>query len=53
MASARAASHVTLTVISRALFKEKMKAADPFIRGFLTIMASEARRLANAKQQSM
>jgi CRP/FNR family cyclic AMP-dependent transcriptional regulator len=53
MASARASGHVTVTIINRSLFKEKLKAADPFIRGLLTIMASEARRLANAKLQSM
>ncbi len=53
MASARAVGHVTLAVITRALFTEKLKATDPFIRGLLNIMASEARRLANAKLKSM
>jgi CRP/FNR family transcriptional regulator, cyclic AMP receptor protein len=53
MASARTVGRVTLTVITRALFSDKLKATDPFIRGLLTIMAAEARRLANEKLTSM
>ena len=53
MASARAAGHVTLAVISRALFTEKLKATDPFIRGLLNIMAAEDRRLAVVKLNTM
>ncbi|MCK5166176.1 MAG: cyclic nucleotide-binding domain-containing protein [Rhodospirillaceae bacterium] len=42
-ASARALEATTVIVVSEAMFNEKMKKADPFIRGLLGILADTVR----------
>ncbi|HJO68447.1 MAG TPA: cyclic nucleotide-binding domain-containing protein [Rhodospirillales bacterium] len=48
MALTRAKTGVTLIVISRKLFEEKMAKADPFLRGLLKILAENIRNLSFA-----
>jgi CRP/FNR family transcriptional regulator, cyclic AMP receptor protein len=45
MAMARAKSGVTLIVVSREMFDEKLTKTDPFIRGLLNIFAENIRAL--------
>ncbi|MCK4938663.1 MAG: cyclic nucleotide-binding domain-containing protein [Rhodospirillaceae bacterium] len=42
-ASARALEPTTVIVVSESMFNEKMKKADPFIRGLLGILADTVR----------
>lgn len=44
-ASARAAGGTTVIMINRAMFNEKLKKADPFVRGLLKILAENIRRM--------
>ena len=45
MASAKAFSDVTMVVISREVFREKLSKCDPFIRGLLSIFVRNIRNL--------
>lgn len=45
MASARALTDVSVVVISREAFREKLAKADPFIRGLLSIFVRNIRNL--------
>jgi len=45
MASARAASMVTIIVISRDMFRSKMAKCDPFVRGLLGIFVKNMRSI--------
>lgn len=44
MASARCLKGATIIVVTRAMFDEKMKSSDPFIRGLLNILVDHIRR---------
>lgn len=43
MASARAVQSTTVIIVTRAMFVEKMRKTDPFIRGLLNILADGVR----------
>lgn len=43
MATARASKGSTIIVVTRGMFDEKMKKADPFLRGLLGILADHVR----------
>lgn len=45
MASARAQTDVSVVIISRDTFREKLAKADPFIRGLLSIFVRNIRNL--------
>ncbi len=45
MASARAKNDVSVVIIGRETFREKLSKADPFIRGLLTIFVRNIRNL--------
>jgi CRP/FNR family transcriptional regulator, cyclic AMP receptor protein len=45
MASARASKGSTVIVITRPMFDEKLKKADPFIRGLLNILVDNIRSM--------
>lgn len=45
MASARASKGSTVIIVSRAMFEEKLKKADPFIRGLLNILVDNIRSM--------
>ncbi|TAN56769.1 MAG: cyclic nucleotide-binding domain-containing protein [Rhodospirillales bacterium] len=45
MATAKAASDVSVVIISRDTFREKLAKADPFIRGLLSIFVRNIRNL--------
>lgn len=45
MASARASKGSTLIIITRAMFEEKLKKSDPFIRGLLNILVDNIRSM--------
>ncbi|MBT3306486.1 MAG: cyclic nucleotide-binding domain-containing protein [Alphaproteobacteria bacterium] len=44
MAMARCKKGSTIIVVTRAMFEQKLKSADPFVRGLLNIMVSHVRR---------
>ncbi|MBC8339010.1 MAG: cyclic nucleotide-binding domain-containing protein [Rhodospirillales bacterium] len=44
MAMARCRKGSTIILVSRAMFEQKLNAADPFIRGLINILASQIRR---------
>jgi len=45
MAGARASKGATIIVITRAMFEDKLKKADPFIRGLLNILVDNIRSI--------
>ncbi len=45
MATARAGSDVSVVIIGREAFREKLQKADPFIRGLLSIFVRNIRKL--------
>ncbi len=45
MAMARCSKGSTIIVVNRAMFDEKMKKSDPFIRGLLNILVSNIREI--------
>lgn len=47
MAMARARTAVTLTVVTRDKFKEKLDAADPFVRALLKIFVNNIRQISD------
>lgn len=49
MASARAQSDVSVIIINRATFADKLAKADPFIRGLLTMFVRNIRNLQQRK----
>ncbi|MEK9753809.1 MAG: cyclic nucleotide-binding domain-containing protein [Rhodospirillaceae bacterium] len=49
MASARAKRGTTIICVTQAMFNEKMKKSDPFIRGLLNILADAVRSLSTKK----
>lgn len=49
MASARAKRGTTIICVTQAMFNEKMKKSDPFIRGLLNILADTVRSLSAKK----
>ena len=45
MASARASKGSTVIVVTRPMFEEKLKKADPFLRGLLNILVDNIRSI--------
>ncbi len=45
MAAARASKGSTIIVVTRAMFEQKLKSSDPFIRGLLNILVNHIRSL--------
>ncbi len=45
MAAARASKGSTIIVVTRAMFEQKLKSADPFIRGLLNILTDHIRTM--------
>lgn len=44
MAAAKAVEPTTVIIVTRQMFEDKLKKADPFIRGLLNILADTIRR---------
>ena len=49
MATARARESTTVIIVTRQMFEDKLKKADPFIRGLLQILADTIRRVSATK----
>lgn len=49
MATARAVAETSLIIISQQMFHEKLRKADPFLRGLLNIFVRNIRNLSKAK----
>ncbi|NQU61732.1 MAG: cyclic nucleotide-binding domain-containing protein [Rhodospirillales bacterium] len=45
MAGARASQGSTIIIVNRAMFEQKLKKADPFLRGLLNILVDNVRSL--------
>jgi hypothetical protein len=45
MAMARCSKGLTIIIVSRAMFEEKLSKSDPFIRGLLNILVNNIREL--------
>ncbi len=47
MASARVSEGAVLIIVNRQMFEEKVKKADPFVRGLLHVFSETVRRMSD------